>query len=461
MKKIISLLLALCLVAALLPIAALADEAVPKIRCFNGPNSKNFYITPSATTPYYIVSKEDKTFEKWTGAEAPADNYVKFELIVGSPSVVKATFHNFNIDNFDAGGYTCHSIEFQAAAYDVEIVLEGASSMLHGQSASIKCSNAGNTTIYGDGSLYLEQTEQAAAPLWIWNGDLLIKDTTLSIKVAPLAGTNSTHQGILSSKGNVTIDNCKITSDTIGGSLVWMGPQDARNSRTTVTDDTTRIITVKNSELDIKVHVGAAFASAAPAVISNTTMKVTKTSASGRAIFVPAPTFEGEHTAIAGLAKNAENFSKLKVYQASKVGSYTFIYLVPGIQDLIPTEPEPEVTVPSVTDPDPIVPETTTPDATEPDATEPTSAPTTPAPTTPAESKPATSTPDATQSAGDNADKTDDATDAANTDNADNKDGGKEKSPIAVVMITVLVMVVLAGGAVATLIILKKKGIIK
>lgn len=436
MKKVFSMILALCLLAVLLPVGALADEpAVPKIRCFNGPG-KNFYITPSAT-PSYIVSKEDKTFEKWTGAEAPTDNYVKFELIVGAPTVVKATFKNFNVDNISAGGYTCHTIDFQAADYNVEIVWEGKNSMYHGRSASIKCSNNGNVTITGSGSMYMDQNEQASAPLWIWGGDLLIKDTTLSIKVAPLSGTNSTHQGILSSTGNVTIDNCKITSDTIGGSLVWMGPKDAKNSRTTITDDTSRIITVKNSELDIKVHVGAAFVSAAPAKISNTTMKVTKTSSSGRAIFVPAPTFEGEHTAIAGLAKNAENFSKLKVYQASKVGSYTFVYLVPGIQDLIPTEPTTAPTEPPV--------------VTQP-ATEPTEETTPVGVTQPAQTKPAATQPQPTEPA---------ETTPKATEPADTTDGNEGGNPIAAVMITVLVMVVLAGAAVAVLIVLKKKGIIK
>lgn len=433
MKKLLSFILVLCLLAAVLPISAVAEEAVPQIRCFNGP-SKKFSITPSAT-PSYIVSKEDKTFEKWNGAEAPTDNYVKFEMIAGSPTVVKATFHNFNIDNIAAGGYTCHSIEFLAAAYDVEIVLEGENSMIHGNSASIKCSNVGKTTISGSGSMYLEQTDQASAPLWVWDGDLLIKDTTLSLKVYPQGSVNSAHQGILSSSGNVTIENCKIKSDTMGGSLVWMGPKDSRNSRQNITDDTNRIITVKNCELEIKVNTGAAFAAAAPAKISNTTVTVTKTSSSGRAIFVPAPTFEGDYTVIGGLAKNANDFSKLKVYQPSKIGSYTFIYAVPGIQDLIPTEPTTAPTEP------PVVTQPATEPTEPPVATNPATTPseTTPA-TTPSQAAPVETTPDATEP-------------------ADTQENGG--NPIAAVMITVLVMVGLAAAAVVVLIILKKKGILK
>ena len=437
MKKLLSFILVLCLLAAVLPMSAVAEEAVPKIRCFNGANKSNFTITPSAT-PSYMVSKADKTFAKWTGAEAPTDNYVKFELIAGSPAVVKATFHNFNIDNIAAGGYTCHSIEFQAAAYNVEIVLEGENSMVHGSSSSIKCSNVGSTTISGSGSMHLEQTDQASAPLWVWDGDLLIKDTTLSLKVYPQGSVNSAHQAILSSSGNVTIENCKIKSDTMGGSLVWMGPKDSRNSRQNITDDTNRIITVKNCELEIKVNTGAAFAAAAPAKISNTTVTVTKTSASGRAIFVPAPTFEGDYTVIGGLAKNANDFSKLKVYQPSKIGSYTFISAVPGIQDLIPTEPttaptEPPVVTQPATEP---TEETLPPVATNP-ATTPNE--TTPA-TTPSQAAPVETTPDATEP-------------------ADTQENGG--NPIVAVMITVLVMVVLAAAAVVVLIILKKKGILK
>ena len=446
MKKFVSLLLVLCVVAALLPMSALAAEtAVPKIRCFNGPNKSNFYVNPSAT-PSYIISKDDKTFVKWTEAEAPTDKYVKFELIAGTPNVVKATFKNFDIDNVAAGGYTNHSIVFQAADYDVEIVLEDNNSMIHGNSASIQCVNNGNVSITGSGSLYLEQKDQAAAALWVSGGDLLIKNTTLSLKVYPEGSPNSKHQAIMTTKGNVTIEGCKITSDTMGGSLVWLGPNADKPSQSITTDET-RIITVKDSELEIKVHNGSAFSSAAPAVISNTTMKVSKTTSSGSAIFTPSPTFEGEHTVIAGLIKNAENLSKLKEYQASKVGQYTYVYLVPGVQNLIPettTEPTepPAVTQPEESKPAEITPEESTPAETtskENNPVENKPAETTPATTAPAETTPATTAP---------------------ADNSTN-DGGNSGSPIAAIMITVLVMVALAGAAVATLIILKKKGIIK
>ena len=445
MKKLLSFILILCLLAAVLPMSAIAEEAVPKIKCFNGANKSNFTITPSAT-PSYMVSKEDKTFVKWTDAEAPADNYVKFEMIAGSPTVVRATFHNFNIDNIAAGGYTCHSIEFQAAAYNVEIVLEGENSMIHGNSTSIKCSNTGSTTISGSGSLYLEQADQASAPLWIWDGDLLIKDTTMSLKVYPQGSPGSAHQAILSSSGNVTIENCKITSDTMGGSLVWMGPKDSRNSRQDITDDTNRIITIKNSELDIKVNTGAALASAAPAKISNTTMIVTKTSASGKAIFVPSPDFEGEHTAIAGLAANAQKLDKLKEYNPKKVGSYTYVKLVPGIVELLPTEPTTEPTEPPIaTQPATEPTEETIPGGvTQPAESKPVESK--PAESKPAESKPAESKPAESK--------------PAESKPADNAQDQADNSMIAV-MITVLCMVVLAGGAVVVLIILKKKGIIK
>ena len=175
-------------------------------------------------------------------------------------------------------------------------------------------------------------------------------------------------------------------------------------------------------------------------MISNTTMTVTKTSSGGssRAIFVPAPTFEGEHTAIGGLAKNANDFSKMKPYQASKIGSYTFIHLVPGTVELIPTEPttaptEPPVVTQPVTQPT----EETIPDV----VTQPTE--TKPAATQPQATEPAETTPKATAP-------------------ADTADGSEEGgNPIKAVMITVLAMVALAGAAVAVLIVLKKKGIIK
>lgn len=454
MKKVLTLILAALLIISLLPLSVLADEAAPlatdqaQVKIYFSA-SKNTTLTLKADTgAVYIVANDDGTYAQWTEAEAPTDKYVKFEYIAGTPGVAKATFKNFKVDSTDAGnkGYTCHTFEFRSgASYNVEIEVTGENSITQTKSASIKCSNEGTISIYGNGSLSLTQNGSASGAFWGNAGDLSIKDVTLNFAVDP--GNNSAHHGIFMAKGSVTIDNVKSTSTIKGGGIIFIGTTDKEaggtgKGRSTLSTDVNRTITIKNSELTVTSGTGSFCRSAAPAKISNSTLKLTKTSSSGNDIFVPAPTFEGDFTAIAGLAKNAEKLDKLKEYNPNKLGSYTYIYAVPGIVELLPKEPEPtvpDVTVPEETTPEVTQPEETTPDATQPEVTQPQA--TQPAESKPAESKPAATTPNATEPA-----------------DTDAEEGG---SPLMTVVIIIVVLIVLAGGAVVTLLILKKKGIIK
>ena len=455
MKKVLTLILAALLIISLLPLSVLADEAAPlptdeaKVKVYYGPK-KSFTLTLKADTgAAYIAVNEDGTYGKWTEAEAPADKYVKFEYIAGTPGVAKATFKNFQVDASECGAaaYTAHTIEFlTGAVYNVEIELIGENSMVQTKSASIKCSNEGTISIYGGGSLSLTQTMAASGTFWGNAGDLSIKDVTLSFAVDP--GSNSAHHCIFMAKGSVTMDNVKIPSSSVrGGSLIYLGTTDKEaggtgKGRSTPTTDVNRTITIKNCDITATSGTGNLTKSASPAKISNSTLKLTKTSSSGKSIFEPAPEFEGDFSAIAGLAKNADKLDKLKEYNANKLGSYTYIYAVPGIVELLPKEPEPtvpEVSVPDETTPEVTQPDETTPDATQPQATQPQA--TQPAESKPAESKPAATTPNATEPA-----------------DTDAEEGG---NPLMTVVIIIVVLIVLAGGAVVTLIILKKKGIIK
>lgn len=437
MKKAFALLLALCLLACTLPMAVLADSTEPavtepvaapietQVKCYNG-TAPDFTLTVKSGVPTYVVADANKEIIRWTDKQnAPTDNFVKFELTAGEPAVLKATFQNLVVDQTAAGGYTNHGMEFMKAAfaYNVEIELVGENSMTHGISSCIKCSNTGSATIYGEGSIHLAMTGQASAPLWANCGDLLIRDTTMSFDIKP--GINSTHHAIASAKGNVTFERAKITADTEGGCLVWMGVSDTRNCRTTLDTDTSRMITVKDCDITFKTYTGAVFASAAPAVISGTTMTVTKGSSSGRNMFVPAPTFEGDYTAMAGLAKNANDPSKLKAYNANKIGSYTYLSLVPYV---VETEPTTVATEPTTV---PTEPEVTIPKVTEPKVTEATTPATTEA-TTPA-------TTEAT------APVTDDVTDNA------------PMNPLVIVLIVTIVLIVAAIAVIVVVLYLRKK----
>ena len=453
MKKLFAVIMALCLFASLLSLTAMAENPSVKVSFRNAGVGSNATTTFKPGDSAYIITNDDQVFAKWTGDTAPEDKYIKVEYPAEGEAVLNVTFKNIDFKNEASADWTNHAIEFPKGEYKVVITLEGESKVQAGSVSFIKCAASGGMTITGSGKLITNQIGSANGTIWMTKnaGDLLIKDTNLDMTVSP--GSNSLHHCILSNNGNVTFENVKLTMHTKGGSLVYFGEPQASGDqvgRYTPDGNTDRKVTIKDCEMTLtgsKVLI----TTAAPAVISNSTLKLTTSTAP---IFSPAPTFEGDYTAIAGLAKNADKLDKLKEYQASKLSSYTYIYIVPGIVDLLPTETEPEVTVPTVTEPTPIVPDATEPTPIVPDVTTPEAS--TPSATTPTESKPTTNAPSATQPAGDSTDNTDKTDDATQTDNTDKKNDG-EKNPLVVVLIVLIIVVVAVGATFGVLFYLKKK----
>ena len=446
MKRVFALILALCLFAALLPMTVLADTTEPttaateaveipeapesvKVKIYNGV-AKDFTLTLNNGDEVYLVAGEENIdLIKWTEAEAPADNFVKF-VYSTETGVLSTTFSNLVVDQTQAGGYTCHGIWYQGGEYAVEIELIGTNSMTHGKSACIKNENAGGMTITGEGSMTMtigsaEVVGSASGALWINGGDLLIKNTTMNFTV--YASESAKHHAILSGKGNVTIEGCKITTDTLGGQLVFTGLHTDKNVRYTLDTDPERFVKVKDCEITATANK-TIFESFNPVTIENSTLKVTLKGSSGPA-FSPAPVFEGDYTAIAGLRKNAEKLDKLKEYSEKKLASYTYIYIVPGIVDLLPTEPTTEATeAPTLPATEPTVPEITEPKVTE--------------ATTPATTE--ATTPATTEA-------TTPATDANDVD--DTTSG----SPLKIVLIVMIALVVVAAAGIGALVIIRKK----
>ena len=430
MKKALSLVLAALLIISLLPMAVMAEApAEVKVKIYNG-TAKDFTLTLANGDEVYLVAgEENKDLIKWTEAEAPADNFVSFAYAADT-GVLKTIFKNLVTDQTLAGGYTCHGIWYQGGDYAVEIELVGDSSLTHGKSACIKNENSGGMTITGAGSLSLnigtaEAVGSASGALWTNGGDLLIKNTTMNFKV--FASESAKHHSILAGKGNVTIEGSKITTDTLGGQLVFTGLHTDKNVRYTMDPDPERFIKVKDCEITATANK-TIFESTNPVTIQNTTMKITLKGSSGPA-FSPAPTFEGDFSAIAGLRKNAEKLDKLKVYEPKKLASYTYIYMVPGIVELLPTEPTTEATEPT----EPATVPTEPPVATQPVETKPVE-------TKPVETKPAETQPQATQPQ---------ATEPV--------EGDAESNTMTVVLIVMIALVVVAGGTFAVLLVLKKK----
>ena len=446
MKKILTLVLAALLIISLLPLSVLAEEApLPtdqaQVKIDYAPEKKSFTLTLKADTgAAYVAVNEDGTYGQWTGAEAPADKYVKYEYIAGEPATVKATFKNFNVDCTDIGnsGSSCYTMIFMegGAPYNILIELIGDNSIMQSRAACLGLSSKGNATITGSGSLTLSSSAggDSIGSIRFAGEELLIKDTTVNFNLEKAA--IGLKNGILS-RGSVTLDNVKSNSTLFSGCMIFLGT--GAKTEYMYAEDSKYKVTIKNCDINLVGDTGSLCVGGAKPVISNSTLKLTKRSGGTKAFFVPAPVFEGDATVIAGLSQNADKLDKLKVYKESSLSSYTYIYAVPGIVDLLPTEPEvtePEVTVPEETTPEETTPETTTPEVTTPEVT------------TPQATEPAATEPNATEP---NATEPTDTTD-------DGEEGG---NPLVTAAIIIGVLVVLAGGGVAALFILKKKGIIK
>ena len=430
MKKLLAFVLAALLMISLLPMAVMAEApAEVKIKIYNGAASDFTLTLADGDEVYLVAGEEGKDLIKWTETDAPTDKFVKFAYAADT-GVMKTTFNNLVVDQTEAGGYTCHGIWYQAGDYKVEIELIGTNSMTHGNSSSIKFENTGDITISGAGSLEVTQNGSASGAIWCaGGGNLTVKNTNLKFTIN--SGESALHHAFYMGKGSVSIEGTKINALTMGGRLVYFGTNTAKTGRYTLDTDETRKLSIKDCEITAKAGK-TVFSTASSATIENSTLKLTLSGSSGPCI-EPAPTFVGDFSAIAGLAKNAEKLDKLKVYDAKKLGSYTYFYAVPGIVELLPTEPTTEPTEPEVT-----VPETTAPEVTVPETTPATTPATTPNETQPAQTNPVETTPNATEPAG--------------TDEVE--EGG---NPLKVVLIVMVALVVAAGAAFGVIFYLKKK----
>ena len=435
MKKVFALILALCLLACMLPMSVMAEATAVKVR-FNA-TAADFTLTAEPGTTTYVISDDAKQFIQWAEADAPTDKFVKVELSEDG-ATLNVTMKNIDIDSTSAA-YTSHAIEFTEGDYAVVLTLEGENKMQERNSACIKNNNAGGMTITGEGKLTLaigtaDETGSASGAIWANGGDLTIKNTNLDVTVN--SPSSSKHHVVYSSKGSAALEGSKMNITTQGGQLVFTGTGEAKIGRYTLDTAEDRFITIKDCDIVINCKT-TALASATAATISNTSLKVTKSSTSGD-MFIPAPVLEGEYTAIAGLAKNAEKPEKLKEYSEKKLGSYTYFYMVPGIVNLLPTEPTTEATeAPTIAPTEPTV-ETTVPEVTEPVVT----TPATTEATTPATTE--ATTPATTEA-------TTPATDANDVD--DTNSGNSMKT----VLIVMVVLVVVAAAAVGALVIIRKK----
>ena len=471
-KKILCVLLALCLFASLLPMTALAADPDITVTFFNkGTNTERDNKTPGVyiwltikpgDPAKYITANAEGYMTEHTGDTAPADNFIKLEYPADGAANLKVTLKNIYINGMTANdAYHAPSIEFGEGAYSINMELIGDNKIVDGRSACIKNNNDGGLTITGAGSLAMQMgaTDSfgaAAAALWANGGDLVIKNTTVNFEI--YTSTSSQHNSILSAKGNVLLENVTIKNKTNNtGKLVFTGLATANDPRYTIDPDANRKVTIKNCNIESATG-GSIFRTVAPVVINNSTIKAT----GGAPLFegkekdvANNPVIEGEFSGAYASKANATKQNKWKALTAdnmSKLKSCGFVYIVPGIVELVPTEPttEPEPTTkpttgnndttkPTTKDEDEVTQPTTEetiPDETQNEATQPTTADKNEAtqPTTADKNEAAKPT---------TADKDDEKDDNKTDDATEEKSG----SPLVKVILIILIVLVVAGGA--------------
>lgn len=440
MKKILALILALCLMASVLPMAVMAEaptEVTVKLR--NIAKADDITVVLKNGDVFYATSSLEKAIVKHEDAEAPADRYIKLEYVSG---VVKATLKNFVID-VPNESQSRHAIEFTEGDYKVEMELIGDNVINHSDSSAIYYKNSGGLTIFGAGNLSMsfgsaDDFAVLAGAIWGFGGDLVLKS---NFNIFIDSEKNTLHHAFLLNTGNIIFDGAKVNAKLDGGQVVFLGmpnPSKAQQVRyrNDLDTDTSRSITIKNSEITSSGALSA-FRSAAPAKISNSILKLSKTgTASGdaSAIFVPVPTFEGDYTALGGLASKPQN---AKEFNPKKIGSYTYIEVLNYVKETEPTTAptQPEETIPGgVTQPEETIPGGVTKPA-----GNNTPAESKPVETTPNENAPNETAPNATEPAG------------------SNDNGGKSGSPLMIILIIMLCLVAAAGVAVGVVAFQNKK----
>lgn len=244
-RRILSLLLVICMVATLLPVMAGAEEAkVAAIRLAKsyGQNSSGDDVSfPETLTvteggdPAYAINKEDGLSTK---SGANADNYnVKLEYPAGGVPTIY--LKNANIVNNIGYGITP---EYVKGLFDMKIVVEADSKI----TASMSCfyTKGGDLTITGPGKLTLETTELHSVFSVLKTNDtdrydLYLKDANLDLTCSGVSGTlistelgsiymenttikglNKNSSGIVAAKGDIVATNC-----TLDYEASWSGFQ--------------------------------------------------------------------------------------------------------------------------------------------------------------------------------------------------------------------------------------------
>ena len=373
-KKILAFLLALCLLASLLPVIANAasnDKVYVQLPTDKGNGEyKALPLTFTEGASYYFLCTEEGLL---TDDDASKDNYnVKIEYAKGGTPTMYLKDAYIRTEEYNAIQIGSTSSSNEIIDFDFTIYVETDSTVIGGSNleenkyyCAIENDATGLFTITGPGKFTVtgEQTTAICA-----GGELLIKDITIDIR------NDMTRTGVRPAihsygQGNVIFDNAVANIYCNIGPCIWVYNSyyemlDNDNERDAIIRNGS-IVTMQNDN-DAKGTVGAS----GDFIIDSSEVEITSTSA----CFNTKPTMTGVY------AVGGDKKSSAKEYKASKAKSYSYfksnIGEAPTTEPTtVPTEPETEPTTEPTTAP------TTAP--TNPPATQPTNPPAT-KPTTPA-----------------------------------------------------------------------------
>ena len=435
-KRIFTLLLTLCLLVSVLPLAVSAEDPYVTVKLVRyvlnyveGTVGLTMHVTPGETK-YAVTSAEG------VPAEGTADNWT---IKVDFPADGKPTI---TLKGATLKGGTNEFPMHIAGNVDLTVEVTEDSRIDATNRCGLSNQNFGVTTLTGPAKLTVCTTDAnciaTGAQTSYDAGEMIIKDTNLELKPN---GSSTSRSAIGFSGKDLTIDNSKINITATGTSLGISGYAIVNKNDdgsiktigsywTPKNDEGVRNLTIQNGSVITGNATSRQFLGATGVItIKDSTIEAAVGKGNLDTIFNKKPILEGEYTAVAGA-----NTEKLLEYKPSKFTSYKYFKLVPGKVSL----EELGVTTAPTTEP------TTAP------TTEPTTAPTT-EPTTEATVAPTVeATVPATQPA---TNPESQPTVPATQPVTDAEDGGNAGT---IVVICIVALVVLAGAA-ATVIIMKKK----
>ena len=237
-KRILGLLLALCLVVGLLPVAALADEPVKALlyTTTTGNSGSATYIQKGDAPRYFVTGTG---FVVSTGATV--DNYnVKWEWPADSATpILSLRGAAINL----TGNYTALRIggtygsNAESVGYDVKIIVE-ADSSINSEHLGLTGNHKGAMTItsVNNAKLSIKCTNSYSSLSNL--GDLTLLNANVSI--------NHRHNTAVHAKGNMLIENSTFAIENNSNTEYAINLSDAANNESN-TSGTPRTLTIKNS----------------------------------------------------------------------------------------------------------------------------------------------------------------------------------------------------------------------